>query len=136
MWPFKKSKSVDDVKQFSSRVQEAQDSYEHQQEEHKQMFKKEVEKMEAQEPVIDFLTMRVVSIERHMRNMEIAHYVFHIPVTVVGYIQNEYNDDNRVKSSYIAEWTIFCNEEHHQKLVNDFKKYLNLRQKGELKYSW
>ena len=136
MWPFRVSKAVEEAVEEIKSKAEYMDPYEKelkQRKERMKLIEKAIDSMGEQMPVVDFQSMRVVSIERAIKDYEVQGQKWSVGATVVGYIQNEYGDEGRIKSSYISEWTIYCNEDHHQKLVDDFKKYLNLRQKGEIK---
>lgn len=71
------------------------------------------------EPVIDFNTMRVFSIERNQSN--------DVDVTILGYYMQEpvISSDGEmiVMRDIVCEWTLYCNEEHHAELVKQFKKH-------------
>lgn len=71
------------------------------------------------EPVIDFTTMRVFSIERHVSNNK--------PCTILGYFLNEpvVSSDGEmvVDRDVTKEWTLYCSNERHAELVEKFKAY-------------
>ena len=71
------------------------------------------------EPVIDFTTMRVFSIERHVSNNR--------PCTIIGHFINEpvVSSDGEmiVDRDVTKEWTLYCSNERHAELVEKFKAY-------------
>lgn len=71
------------------------------------------------EPVIDFTTMRVFSIERHVSNNK--------PCTILGYFLNDpvlSSDGEMIKDrDDVREWTLYCSNERHAELVEKFKAY-------------
>ena len=71
------------------------------------------------EPVIDFTTMRVFSIERHVSNNR--------PCTIIGHFVNEpvVSSDGEmvVDRDVTKEWTLYCSNERHAELVEKFKAY-------------
>ena len=71
------------------------------------------------EPVIDFTTMRVFSIERHVSNNR--------PCTIIGHFINNpvVSSDGEmiVDRDETREWTLYCSNERHTELVEKFKAY-------------
>lgn len=71
------------------------------------------------EPVIDFNTMRVFSIERHVSNNR--------PCTIIGHLLNEpvlSSDGEMIKDRDVTkEWTLYCSNERHAELVERFKAH-------------
>ena len=71
------------------------------------------------EPAIDFNTMRVFSIERHVSNNR--------PCTIIGHLMNEpvlSADGEMIKDRDVTkEWTLYCSNERHAELVERFKAY-------------
>ena len=71
------------------------------------------------EPAIDFTTMRVFSIERHVSNNK--------PCTIIGHFINEpvVSSDGEmiVDRDVTREWTLYCSNERHAELVEKFKAY-------------
>jgi len=72
------------------------------------------------EPVIDWKTMNVFSVERMASNNK--------PATIIGYILEEpiFHEEKEmwVPKQVVHEWTLFCNDARHKELVQQFKKYL------------
>lgn len=69
-------------------------------------------------PMIDFDTMRVFSIERLVYNDK--------PATIIGHYMYEPVIENGVVVSErekTKEWTLYCNNERHEELVNQFKEW-------------
>lgn len=68
---------------------------------------------------IDFTTMRVFSIERHVSNNR--------PCTIIGHFVNEpvVSSDGEmiVDRDVTKEWTLYCSNERHAELVEKFKAY-------------
>jgi hypothetical protein len=58
--------------------------------------------------VVNFKTMKVVSIERIVRDNRQS--------TVIGYISPI--------SAELHEWTLYCSEDNHLMLVNQFRQYI------------
>jgi len=71
------------------------------------------------EPAIDFSTMRVFSIERHVSNNR--------PCTIIGHLMNDpvVSSDGEmiVDRDVTREWTLYCSNERHAELVERFKAY-------------
>lgn len=67
-------------------------------------------------PVIDFDTMRVFSIERLVNNNR--------PATIIGYFVGVPVFDSEQKTvamrDEVKEWTLYCNNERHEELVKKF----------------
>jgi enterochelin esterase-like enzyme len=76
-------------------------------------------KNSASQPVaIDFDSLNVFSIERVVKlNIQGTHLQ---PATIVGYHNTTTTDRN-------GEWYLYCSDEEHAKLVEDFKKYLKAK---------
>jgi uncharacterized coiled-coil protein SlyX len=55
----------------------------------------------------DFTAVKVFSIERNFSDNR--------PVTIIGYVLNDSDTDPR-------EWYLYCNQDHHEKLVDEFNK--------------
>lgn len=70
-------------------------------------------------PSLDFAKMEAFSIERMQERDE-------APRTVIGYLrpQAEGND-------LVGEWTLYCNDEHHERLVEEFNTYKACCQQSE-----
>lgn len=68
---------------------------------------------------IDFNTMRVFSIERHVSNNR--------PCTIIGHFVNEpvVSSDGEmiVDRDVTKEWTLYCSNERHNELVEKFRAY-------------
>lgn len=67
--------------------------------------------------VIDWKKMNAFSIERMMEN--------NIPKTVIGYMLTEpvVTTENGVTyKDVVREWTLYCSDERHSELANEFKK--------------
>ena len=94
-----------------------------------------IDEMQKMDYVVDFHVMKVVSIERNYTDIKVQGESWTIQSTVVGYIQNEYGEEGRIKSSSIKECTLYCSDAQHKELTDAFKNYINMRQKGEIK-SW
>ena len=66
----------------------------------------------------DFKNMRVFSVERNANNNR--------PCTIIGYLLKEpvLSSDGEmiVEKDVVREWYLYCNEERHQQLVDQFKK--------------
>ena len=58
----------------------------------------------------DFNVVKVFSIERN--------YEEDIPHTIVGYVLPEPSESDRVR-----EWFLYCSDEQHEKLVEEFRKF-------------
>jgi hypothetical protein len=139
MWPFRVSdatqKAVDEVvkKRKYEAVQDAQEEYERKQAEKKKARIDElsgmIETMMSATPAIDFLQMQVVSIERAVKPIQVDGENFSILVTIIGHIVRE-RSDNASKAE-LREWTLHCNQEHHEKLVEEFNDFIKRRNKGE-----
>lgn len=73
----------------------------------------------ASEPVIDFDTMRVFSIERNAKD--------NLPVTILGHFLAEpvLSSDGEmiVSKDIIREWYLYINDERHNELVEKFKAW-------------
>lgn len=71
------------------------------------------------EPAIDFTTMRVFSIERHVSNNK--------PCTIIGHFVNEpvVSSDGEmiVDRDVTKEWTLYCSNDRHAELIAQFKAY-------------
>ena len=71
----------------------------------------------AAEPSIDFNSMRVFSIERTVSNNK--------PCTVLGYYINDpivsADGEMIVDRDKVKEWTLYCNNDRHATLVEEFK---------------
>ena len=71
------------------------------------------------EPAIDFTTMRVFSIERHVSNNR--------PCTIIGHFINNpvVSSDGEmiVDRDETREWTLYCSTERHNELIERFKAY-------------
>lgn len=66
-------------------------------------------------PVIDFDIMRVFSIERLANDNK--------PCTLIGYFTGEpvaFTDGNVANKDVVHQWYLYCNEERHQELVDQF----------------
>lgn len=70
-------------------------------------------------PVLDFDSMRIFSIERMANDNK--------PCTVVGYFIAEpvLSSDGEmiVQKDVVHQWYLYCNNERHEELVNDFKAW-------------
>lgn len=70
----------------------------------------------AAKPILDFDTMRIFSIERHVNNNK--------PCTIIGFWVKEpvLSSDGEmiVEKDAHKEWYLYCNTERHTELVNDF----------------
>lgn len=73
-------------------------------------YKKSVNYAASELPMlVDFETMKVVSIERIVKNGQ--------PCTVLGYISPN--------GPEIYEWVLFCSDSNHIVLIEQFKKYMS-----------
>ena len=70
------------------------------------------------EAYFDFKNMRVFSVERNGHDNK--------PCTIIGYLLREpvLSSDGEmiVEKDVVREWYLYCNEERHQQLVDQFKK--------------
>lgn len=70
-------------------------------------------------PVIDFNTMRIFSIERNVNNNR--------PCTIIGFWEEEpvLSSDGEmiVKKDVHKEWYLYCNNERHAELIEEFKDW-------------
>lgn len=73
----------------------------------------------AAKPCIDFDTMRVFSIERNVNDNR--------PCTIIGYYMNDpvISSDGEmiVDRDKVKEWTLYCNNDRHAELVEEFKQW-------------
>lgn len=69
--------------------------------------------------VFDFKGMKVFSVERNISDNR--------PVTIIGYLLPEpftTEENGVVTKDTIREWFLYCDQERHEKLVEEFKKSL------------
>jgi hypothetical protein len=65
----------------------------------------------------DFDAVKVFSVERNVNN--------NAPVTIIGYFLPEarvIEDNGVVTNDIVREWYLYCNQEQHEKLVEEFRK--------------
>lgn len=63
----------------------------------------------------DFNTVKAFSIERNIHN--------NLPVTIIGYFLPEarvIENDGVVTNDIVREWYLYCSQEQHEKLVEQF----------------
>lgn len=85
-------------------------------------YQKTIDKINADVPAssfsFDFNSVKVFSIERN--------YSENRPVTVIGYFLPEArvveNADGIITNDIVREWYLFCDQEQHEKLVEEFNK--------------
>lgn len=77
-------------------------------------------------PAVDFAIMRVVSIERILKEEVVEGMTLQIPCTVIGYIGDNVLE-NSVVTKAVLEWYIRCNDKQHELLVKDFKDFIAKR---------
>lgn len=69
----------------------------------------------------DFDAVKVFSIERNINDNR--------PVTIIGYFLPEARiveqEGNVVTNDVVREWYLYCNQEQHEKLVEEFRKAKN-----------
>jgi hypothetical protein len=61
----------------------------------------------------DFKKMNVFSIERNVNANK--------PCTIIGYILKEPKEDSDGSKDVVREWYFYCDDEQHNKLVEQFK---------------
>ena len=139
MWPFRVSdatqKAVDEVvrKRKYVAIKDAAEEYERKKEKEEKArieeLTKMVETMMSATPSIDFVQMQVVSIERAVKEIHVDGKTFSVLCTVVGHVVRETTDTT--SKADLKEWTLYCNQEHHEKLVADFNEFIKRRNRGE-----
>jgi hypothetical protein len=85
-------------------------------------FQKVLDKINADVPAssfaFDFSTVKVFSIERNFNDNR--------PVTIIGYFLPEArvveNDNGVITNDVVREWFLYCSQEQHEKLVEEFRK--------------
>ena len=85
-------------------------------------FQKVLDKINADVPAssfaFDFNTVKVFSIERNFNDNR--------PVTIIGYFLPEArvveNDNGVITNDVVREWFLYCSQEQHEKLVEEFRK--------------
>jgi uncharacterized coiled-coil protein SlyX len=84
-------------------------------------FEKTLEKINNDVPassfVFDFNTVKVFSIERNFNDNR--------PATIIGYLLPEpvtTEENGVVIKDVVREWYLYCNQEQHEKLVEQFRK--------------
>lgn len=104
---FFKNKSLElQNKIMSEALQKAQDEAKRMREAYENQLSLNYKTAYGSEFAVDFCNMNAFSIERMCRDGQ--------AVTVIGYFLN----------NQVREWNLYCNEERHQELVNQFKLYL------------
>lgn len=137
MWPFRVSdatkKAVDELNKKKTSIKDATEEYEKQQAKKKKARIDElrglIEKMMQATPAIDFVQMKVVSIERALKEIQVDGENFTIGSTVIGHIVNEKSET--LSKAEIREWTLYCTQEHHEKLVEEFNAFIKARAEGQ-----
>lgn len=87
-------------------LQKAQDEAKRMREAYETQLSANYKSTYGSEFALDYCQMNAFSIERLCRDGQ--------AVTVIGYFLN----------NQVREWNLYCNEERHQELVNQFKLYL------------
>lgn len=67
--------------------------------------------------VFDFKAVKAFSVERNINN--------NVPVTIIGYFLPEARvteENGIVTTDTVREWYFYCNQEQHEKLVEEFRK--------------
>lgn len=104
---FFKNKSLElQNKIMAEALQKAQDEAKRMREAYETQLSANYKSTYDSEFALDYRQMNAFSIERLCRDGQ--------AVTVIGYFLN----------SQVREWNLYCNEERHQELVNQFKLYL------------
>lgn len=86
-------------------------------------FKKTIDKINAEIPAssfsFDFETVNVFSVERNINDNR--------PVTIIGYLLPEpvttTEESGVVTKDVVREWYLYCNQEQHEKLIEEFNKH-------------
>jgi len=72
--------------------------------------------------VVDFSTLGAFSVERIIKHG--------VASTVIGYLVRDttYNTEahETTHKTEVREWTLYCNQDHHEELVKEFKKQVVL----------
>jgi hypothetical protein len=141
MWPFRVSdatqKAVDEIVKKRNYINVKDEAEEAERKRAKEKQKRidelaaMVKTMMEATPAIDFYQMRVVSIERVIKEITVDGHIFNIQTTIVGHVGYENKPDGIVEKK-INEWMLHCSQEHHEKLVKDFNFFLAKRDSGEL----
>jgi predicted Zn-dependent peptidase len=107
------------TKAYAERLETRLRVYEAREEERYKLEQQKIEEIQKScadaTPCVDWRAINAFSIERIYNKTE------NQAQTVIGYILA--TKDDRITK----EWYIFCNEEHHEKLVEDFKDYIETR---------
>ena len=74
--------------------------------------------------VINFDEIRVFSIERIIHN--------NAPCTIVGFLREEKTSEEGkfIVKDTTKEWYLYCNENRHEELVNEFNEWKRANRKG------
>jgi hypothetical protein len=72
-------------------------------------------------PKIDFERMKVISIERMWKQLNVGTQSRTIECTIIGYIKKD--------DTTFGEWMIVTSSENHEKLVKEFEEYLKIGRK-------
>lgn len=107
--------------QYKFKAQELQKKVDEQEQKIKN-FEEILDKINADIPAssfaFDFDTVKVFSIERNVNQNK--------PVTIIGYFLPEArvveNDNGVITNDIVREWYLYCNQEQHEKLVEEFRK--------------
>lgn len=104
---------LEDLKKENERLKFANEAYQ----------KRLVGEMETASVAIDWVAMKVFSIERMWENG--------LPKTVLGYMLSEpvittegENEQRVTNKDIVREWTLYCSAAKHEELVKEFNQYL------------